>query len=92
METFPVGTYNKIKERKIIPLRINRRIGDNANQVQLPSHVLTSNIFNVTDLMPYVGDAPVADGFNAEDGVNSRASCSQTGEIGEDSIFVILIS
>lgn len=52
----------------------------------------TSNIFNVTDLMPYIGDAPVADGFNVEHDVNSRASCSQTGEIGEDSIFVILIS
>ena len=63
-----------------------------ANQVQLPSHVHTSNIFNVTDLTPYVRDAPVADGFNVEHDVNLRASYSQTGEIGEDSIFVILIS
>lgn len=46
-ERFFVGTYNKLKERKIGPCKINRRIGYNAYHVQFPSHVQATTIFNV---------------------------------------------
>lgn len=54
---FSIGTYNKITLKKFGPCRINRWIDGNAYQVRLPSHVQTSNIFNVANLAPYVGDA-----------------------------------
>lgn len=65
-ERFHLGSYKKLKERKIRSNRINRRIGDNAYQVQLLSQVQTLNIFNVAGSTPYAGDAPAAQPFNVK--------------------------
>ena len=53
---FPVGEYNKLVARKIGPLEILEKINPNAYQLKLPSHMRTSDIFNVTYLVPYRGE------------------------------------
>ncbi|XP_022846196.1 uncharacterized protein LOC111368920 [Olea europaea var. sylvestris] len=44
---FPVGEYNKLKERKIGPCEVLQKINDNAYRLRLPSHLKTSYVFNV---------------------------------------------
>ena len=53
---FPVGEYNKLAARKIGPLKILEKINPNAYRLKLPSHMRTSNIFNVQQLVPYQGE------------------------------------
>ena len=55
-DRFPVGEYNKLATRKIGPLEILEKINPNAYQLKLPSHIRTSNIFNVKHLVPYWGE------------------------------------
>ncbi|XP_042404621.1 uncharacterized protein LOC121994759 [Zingiber officinale] len=40
---FPVGEYNKLKDRKIGPLKTLEKIDDNAYRLRLPSHLKTSD-------------------------------------------------
>jgi hypothetical protein len=51
-DRFPVGEYNKLKERKIGPCEVLQKINDNAYRLRLPSHVRTSDVFNVKHLSP----------------------------------------
>ena len=53
---FPVGEYNKLAARKIGPLEIIEKINPNAYQLKLPSHMRTSDVFNVKHLVPYRGE------------------------------------
>lgn len=55
VERFTVGTYNKLKEKKIGPCRILKKINDNAYKVELPIHIHTHPTFSVQDLTPYHG-------------------------------------
>ena len=55
-DRFPVGEYNKLAARKIGPLEILEKINPNAYRLKLPSHMRTSNVFNVKHLVPYRGE------------------------------------
>ena len=55
-DRFHVGAYNKLAARKIGPLEILEKINPNAYRLKLPSHMRTSNVFNVKHLVPYRGE------------------------------------
>lgn len=50
---FPMGTYNKLKQRKLGPFQIVQRFGSNAYKIQLPPDYNISPIFNVADIYSY---------------------------------------
>ena len=52
-DRFPVGEYNKLAARKIGLLEILEKINSNAYRLKLPSHMRTSDVFNVKHLVPY---------------------------------------
>jgi len=52
-EIIPVGTYNKVKMKKIGPCRIVRKFSTNAYEIELPEGIGISPIFNAVDLYPY---------------------------------------
>lgn len=55
-DRFPAREYNKLKSQKIGPVEVLERINENAYRVRLPSHMHTSDVFNVKHLSPYHGD------------------------------------
>ena len=75
-DRFPVGTYNKLKARKIGPVEILKKINDNAYQLRLPDPVCTANVFNVRHLIPYHEDKRLEE----EESVNSGSNSFQPGE------------
>lgn len=51
----PSHEYNKLRSRKIGPVKVLERINDNAYRLELPEHLKTSNVFNLKYLTPYRG-------------------------------------
>jgi hypothetical protein len=52
-DRFPAGEYNKLSHRKIGPCKVIKKINNNAYKLELPSHLRTSDVFNVKHLVPY---------------------------------------
>jgi hypothetical protein len=72
-DRFPEGEYNKLKARKIGPLAVIEKINPNAYRLKLPSHVRTTDVFNVKHLVPFNGDSD-------EELANSGSNSLQPGE------------
>ena len=53
-DIFPKGEYNKLKMKKIEPCRLLRKFSANAYELEMPTEVGISPIFNVEYLYPYV--------------------------------------
>ena len=53
-DKFPEGEYNKMKMKNIGPCRILRKFSANDYELDMPTGVGNSPIFNVVDLYPYV--------------------------------------
>lgn len=72
-DRFSVGDYNKLAARKIGPLEILEKINLNAYRLKLPSHITTSDVFNVKHLVSYIGDLSTEDS-------NSRVNSLKPGK------------
>ena len=72
-DRFPIGEYNKPAARKIGPVEIVKKINANAYQLKLPSHIRTTDVFNIKHLVPFLEDSSEEDG-------NSRANSLPPGE------------
>ena len=56
-DRLPAVVNLKLHDRKVGPCRIMKKINDNAYKLQLPSHLNTSDVFNVKHFVPFVGDS-----------------------------------
>ena len=81
-DRFSVHEYNKLASRKIGPHEIVEKINSNAYRLKLPSHIHTSDVFNVKHRIPYRGDNSEEEDMTE----NSRANSFQPGEDDADSI------
>ena len=53
--------YDKLRFRKIGPVRVLEQINANAYRIELPDHIKTANVFNVKYLSKYAGDNDLQD-------------------------------
>ena len=81
-DRFPVHEYNKLAAKKVGPYEIIEKINSNAYRLKLPSHVHTTDVFNVKHLIPFHGDSSEEEDVTE----NSRANSFQPGEEDADSI------
>ena len=67
-EMFPKGTYNKLYLKKIGPCKILRNFSANVYEIELPSNLQISPIFNVSDIYPFKYSVVHAEMTPGEDG------------------------
>ena len=73
-ERFPIGTYNKLKDKKYGLFQITKKINNNAYVVALPLDINISSTSNVVDLYDYHPS-------DESDSGNSGSSSFQVGGI-----------
>ena len=69
---YPAGEYNKLYAKKIGPLEVLEKINPNAYRLKLPSHLRTTDVFNIKHLIPFTDDS--------SDDANSMANPVQPGK------------
>ena len=62
-ERFPAGQYNKLKPRKIGPVKVVAKISPNAYRLALPPHIHTADVFDVKHLFKFEPDDDILSGF-----------------------------
>jgi hypothetical protein len=72
-DRFPMGEYNKLAARKVGPVEIIAKIIPNAYRLKLPSHIKTSDVFNVKHLVPFIKDS-------SDEDATLRTNSLQPGE------------
>ena len=72
---FSVGEYNKLSAKEIRPVENVEKINSNAYRLRLPSHVRTTNVFNMKHLISFYGDSS-----DDEMAANSRSNFFCPGE------------
>ncbi|KAL6550090.1 hypothetical protein OROMI_020578 [Orobanche minor] len=77
-DRYPAHEYNKLKARKIGSIEIVEKVNPNAYRLKLPSHIRTSDVFNVKHLAPFFGDNDDV----GEDPSDSRSNHLLAGENG----------
>ena len=80
-DRFSAHEYSKPAAKKIGPVEIVEKINSNAYRLQLRSHVLTSDVFNVKHIIPFVGDSSSEDDVAVPD---SRSNLLHPG--GNDAV------
>lgn len=75
-DRYPAHEYNKLSARKVGPFEIVQKINSNAYRLKLPSHIRTSDVFNIKHLIPFTCDNSSGD----ETGTDSRVNRSSPGE------------
>nr|GEU85614.1 hypothetical protein [Tanacetum cinerariifolium] len=80
-EGFPAGRFGKLKPRGDGPIRVLKKINDNAYKIELPGHYNVSVTCNVADMLPYkediddesdLGSSLFQEGEDDADAVNER--------------------
>jgi hypothetical protein len=72
-DRFPIREYNKFVARKIGPVEIVKKINANTYQLKLPSHIKTSDVFNIKHLVSFINDS-------SEEDANLRVNSLQPRE------------
>jgi len=85
-DRFPISEYNKLSPRKIGPVEIIEKINSNAYRLKLPSHIRTTDVFNVKHLVPFHGGSSSKDA----DFSNSWPNSSQHGEDDVDRVASLI--
>ena len=70
---FPIGEYNKLIVLKIGLVEIVKKINANTYQLKLPSHIKTSDVFDIKHLVPFTDNS-------LEEDANLRVNSLQPGE------------
>jgi hypothetical protein len=78
-DKFPIGEYKKLVACKLGLVEIVEKINLNVYRLKLPSHIKTSDVFNVKHLVSFIGDS-------SDEYVNSRANSHQLWEDDVDQI------
>ncbi|PKI72482.1 hypothetical protein CRG98_007149 [Punica granatum] len=64
-DQYPAREYNKLSARKIRSVEVIEKINPNTYRLKLPSHIRTTDVFNVKHLIPYTGDSSDDDDLRA---------------------------
>ena len=71
-DRFSMGGYNKLAAHKVGPVEIVKKINLNAYRLKLPTHIKTSDVFNVRHLVLFVGDSLDEDANSRTDSLQLR--------------------